>query len=350
MTADAQPTSITRPRECTFAPGDWDVLSRHWFPIAVSSEVQGTPVRARLLDVDLVLFRAGSPTDGSVTVARDLCPHRGMMLSRGWVEGGQIICPYHGLHFDGAGRCTSIPSRPDARISQRLSLTVLPALERFGLIWATFAATEASLPEFPVWDQDDYRQVVCEPMDIAGSPGRQIEGFLDVAHFAWAHTGTFGNRSNPIVPEYSVEPAPWGLTVDYLSNVSNYAAEQRHLAPEDFLWRRTFDVFPPFSARLRVDYPQGKQLWILNAASPVSARQTRLFCPIARNFDHDMPAQAVRDFNRRVFNEDRVLVESQRPQDLPLDVGLDISIPADRTSVAYRRLLKQMGLSLVYAG
>jgi hypothetical protein len=29
---------------------------------------------------------------------------------------------------------------------------------------------------------------------------------------------------------------------------------------------------------------------------------------------------------------------------------LEISIPADRTSVAYRRLLKRMGLSLRYAG
>jgi len=31
-------------------------------------------------------------------------------------------------------------------------------------------------------------------------------------------------------------------------------------------------------------------------------------------------------------------------------MSLEVSIPADRTSVAYRRLLKAMGLSLVYAG
>jgi hypothetical protein len=59
---------------------------------------------------------------------------------------------------------------------------------------------------------------------------------------------------------------------------------------------------------------------------------------------------AVREWNDRVFNEDRVLVENQTPEDLPLDRGLEVSIPADRTSVAYRRLLKGMGLSLVFAG
>jgi vanillate O-demethylase monooxygenase subunit len=138
--------------------------------------------------------------------------------------------------------------------------------------------------------------------------------------------------------------------VNYLSNVSNYSPDQSHRAPADFVWRRHFEVFPPFSARLVIHYPDDKQLWILNAASPVSARRTRLFCPIARNFDQDGSVVALKEFNHRVFNEDRVLVENQRPEDLPLDLGSEISIPADRTSVEYRRLLKQMGLSLVYCG
>ncbi len=153
-----------------------------------------------------------------------------------------------------------------------------------------------------------------------------------------------------MVPDYTVEPTAHGLKVDYLSEVSNYGPEQRDRAPSDFQWRRTFEVFPHFCASLMVDYPQDRQLWILNAASPVSARQTRLFCPIARNFDLDVPVEAVREWNRRVFEEDRLLVENQKPEDLPLDMTLEISIPADRTSVAYRRLLKRLGLSLRYAG
>jgi hypothetical protein len=48
---------------------------------------------------------------------------------------------------------------------------------------------------------------------------------------------------------------------------------------------------------------------------------------------------AFREFNRRVFDED-----------LPLDVSAEIAIPADRTSVAYRRLRTGLGLSRVYVG
>lgn len=337
---------ISRPRDCTFEETDWSILARHWFPVAVAAELSGSPARARLLDVDLVLFRSG----GAVVVARDLCPHRGMMLSRGWVTDGRIVCPYHGLHFGGDGRCTSIPSRPDARISDRLSLNVVPSLERHGLIWAALSPADPVLPEFDAWDRADYQRIVCAPVDIAGSPGRQLEGFLDVAHFAWAHTGTFGNRANPVVPDYAVERTAAGLTVHYVSNVSNYSPDQAHRAPADFRWRRTFDVYPPFAARLVIDYPHGRQLWILNAVCPVSARQSRLFCPIARNFDTDSSVEALRAFNARVFEEDRMLVECQKPEDLPLDPASEISIPADRTSVAYRRVLKDMGLSLTFTG
>jgi vanillate O-demethylase monooxygenase subunit len=335
---------LLRPADATFAPDDWALLAQQWFPIAVADEVKDTPVAARLLDVDLIVFRS----EGRLAVARDLCPHRGMALSRGWISDGQIVCPYHGLRFNALGRCTAIPADPNAVIPDRMALTLFPSVERFGLIWTSLASDEPLLPAFDAWDDADYQQIVCPVIDIAGAAGRQVEGFLDVSHFAWAHTTTFGDRSNPVVPDYQVERTERGLRAEYLSHVSNFGPAQKHLAPADFLWRRTFEVFPPFSARLIVHYPEEKKLWILNAASPVSARQTRLFCPLARNFDTDGEVEAVRAFNLAVFNEDRALVEHQKPEDLPLDLSLEVHIAADRSSVAYRRLLKQMGLSLVF--
>ncbi len=109
-----------------------------------------------------------------------------------------------------------------------------------------------------------------------------------------------------------------------------------------------FDVYPPFCARLVVHFPQGGRLWILNAASPISARHARLFCPIARNFEKQSPVEEVYAFNLQIFNEDRCLVEAQKPEDLPLDLQMEAHITADRTSIAYRKLLKSMGLGSTY--
>jgi nitrite reductase/ring-hydroxylating ferredoxin subunit len=73
---------ITRPRARTFEENDRRILANRWFPVAVAADLTDRPAPARLLDVDLVLFRSA----GAVVAARDLCPHRGMLLSSGWVS------------------------------------------------------------------------------------------------------------------------------------------------------------------------------------------------------------------------------------------------------------------------
>jgi hypothetical protein len=53
-------------------------------------------------------------------------------------------------------------------------------------------------------------------------------------------------------------------------------------------------------------------------------------------------------FNLQIFNEDRVIVESRKPEDLLLDMQMEVHIAADRTSIAFRKLLKSMGLGRMY--
>jgi phenylpropionate dioxygenase-like ring-hydroxylating dioxygenase large terminal subunit len=335
---------IGPPRNLTFEPRDWAVLARCWYPVARSDQLGDKPIQAQLLDVDLVVYRAA----GNTIVARNLCVHRGTQLSLGWVEDEVIVCPYHGFRYGPDGRCRAVPAHPDMPVSPKLKITVFPTIERFGLIWTTLNGEQDGLPQFEAWDDPEFQPIMAPTIDIESSSGRQIEGFLDVAHFAWAHVESFGDRNNPVVPSYQLEHTDRGIRAKYLSTVSNYPKQLQHLAPPDFQWLRVFEVFPPFSARLTVHFPDNDRLWILNAASPISARKTRLFCPLARNFNKDGPLDEVMAFNLQIFNEDRVIVESQKPEDLPLDMQMEVHIAADRTSIAYRKLLKSMGLGRMY--
>ena len=174
----------------------------------------------------------------------------------------------------------------------------------------------------PHWADDGFQQLTCPAFEVNGFAGRQVEGFLDVAHFAWIHTDTFADAENQQVPDYLPEETENGFVVDYWSTVGNYPASAGYRAPEGFQWLRRFEM---------------------NAASPVSSRVTRMFAPIARNFDLHVPVEEVYAFNLRVFEEDRLMVESQRPETLPLDLTLEAHIPADRSSIAYRRGLKRLG-------
>jgi vanillate O-demethylase monooxygenase subunit len=334
-----------RPSPNSYLPEDWDILARHWYPVARCVDIGDKPVAATLLDVDLVLYRMA----GGFRVARDQCPHRGVPLSMGWVENEQLICPYHGLHFAADGRCTKIPAQPNVAPPEKFRLAQFPAIERYGLLWTCLMpdeGAEPAIPAFPNWDAAGYQPILPPPVDIDAAPGRQIEGFVDVAHFAWVHHEAFADRTRPEVPAYTTEAIPAGIRMEYWSTVSNYPKALQHLEPEGFRWLRVFEIYPPFAASLTVHFPGDDRLNILNLASPVSARKTRLFVPITRNFDVTGSLEDVYAFNAQIFAEDQALVERQMPKDLPLDNSEEIHFAADRMGMGYRRLLKGMGLAL----
>jgi vanillate O-demethylase monooxygenase subunit len=331
------------PRNCTFDGKDWSILARHWYPIALTRELGTKPISTKLLDEPLVIFRAGD----SLVVARDICPHRGVPLSLGThVEGG-VACAYHGLRFGAEGRCFHVPAHPDRSIPARLQLKTYPYVERYGVIWTCLRHEGGApvIPDMPHWDEPAFQQITCPTIDIFGFAGRQMEGFLDVAHFAFVHTSTFGDANNAEVPAYRPVATQHGFEVEYRSSVGNYPIGVSDRGKPGFEWLRHFRTHLPFTATLEIHFPGDARLVIMNAASPISAKVTRLFAPIARNFDTDLPVQDVYDFNQRVFEEDKAIVESQMPECLPLDPMMEAHIPADMSSMAYRRGLRDMGLS-----
>ena len=266
---------FTQPQCSQFDPNDWNILAQHWYPVVQIQDVTTQPQQVQLLDVKMAIYKTES---GEIHLVRDICPHRGVPLSKGWVEGENIVCPYHGLNYNAQGKCVKIPAQPElTQISDRFTLTKFP-----------------------------------------------------------------------VVPKYETERTDYGLKTIYISTVSNFPHSLRHLEPEKFLWKREFDVYPPFSATLTVYFPNNGILKILNACCPVSHNQTRLFVPLTRNFDTTGDLQAVYDFNAQIFAEDQDIVESQKPEELPLDVSMEAHFAADKSSTTYRRILAEWGLSKRY--
>ena len=73
------------------------LLRRFWYPVMPVLLLDQGPQPFTLLGVELVLWKSAS---GAVSVVRDRCPHRHAKLSRGWVEGEELRCGYHGWSFD----------------------------------------------------------------------------------------------------------------------------------------------------------------------------------------------------------------------------------------------------------
>jgi len=93
-------------------------MRRFWHAVAYGTDVTDRPVRATLLDEQLVLVRLA----GAVRCFRDLCVHRGTALSLGSIEEDELRCAYHGWTYGWDGVCTKIPSRFGANIPSRARL------------------------------------------------------------------------------------------------------------------------------------------------------------------------------------------------------------------------------------
>jgi nitrite reductase/ring-hydroxylating ferredoxin subunit/Fe-S cluster biogenesis protein NfuA len=73
---------------------------------SVSELQEGHPVRFSHEESDVLLVRM----DGKVMAFRDQCPHMGMPLNGGLVDGPTITCPWHGFRFDlSTGECITAP-------------------------------------------------------------------------------------------------------------------------------------------------------------------------------------------------------------------------------------------------
>jgi len=66
---------------------------------------------------------------------------------------------------------------------------------------------------------------------------------------------------------------------------------------------------------------------------------------IAMNYGHDLPEQDLLTWQDAIFAQDRPIVPSQRPELLPLDFQAELHLRSDRTAIAYRQWLHQLGLT-----
>ncbi len=330
------------PRHCTFAESDWRILATFWHPVAFAHDIADAPVKARLLDVDLVVYRT---TDG-IAVARDICPHRGTRLSAGWMDGDTLVCPMHGLCFDHAGQCTKIPSigDPNARIPPKLRLQSLLTEERYGIVWACLSDEPAHpLPVWPGIDDPELKNLYVPSGTWHAAASRHVENFNDVAHFPWVHQGTFGGRTENPIPPYKVAKTDYGLTFDlpYLEGGNRFPdgveADERQVV---YTYQLTF----PFSTIIIIQ-PENSPYtqYFADTVCPVSAHETRIFQVCTDTTGDPDEAYMIKE-SLLINDEDKPMVEGQRPEDLPLDLTEEIHIPADRMSVEYRRALAKIGL------
>jgi phenylpropionate dioxygenase-like ring-hydroxylating dioxygenase large terminal subunit len=308
------------------------LLRGFWHPVSTSESIDSAPVGIVMLGTPLVVFRSS----GMAVVATDRCPHRGSPLSLGTYAVDTLACPYHGLRFAADGVCVAFPTRPDARLPKRLNLEVVTCTERHGLVWACLGEPTADPPDWSTFDADVVQTFQIGPVRWNSSSSRVVENFNDLAHFPTIHGSTFGPSERPVAKQEVAETAEGftstvGVFQQYRNTLDGSVQEVEASYRYDF----TF----PFSSMLTITYPDGEVEWVQMTALPESASSSLVFQQSARTNLGSDPVGPWRDFQAAVNEEDRVICEALRPNNVSFqlnDTG-DIALPTDVFSTAYRQ-------------
>ena len=329
-----------------------------WHPVMASHQVREEPVACALLGQALVLWREHGHEGPRVHAWADRCPHRGAQLSLGRVltglHGARLECPYHGWQFGASGRCQHVPAAPDFVPPAGHAATVFEARERHGLVWVrlqtptqALAAVLADPPAFAPGSDPDWRHVLCGPYALDTSAPRLVENFLDLSHFGFVHEGWLGSRDVPAIDDYRVEATTTGL----LATGCKAWQPQSNLhstAPAQVEY--TYEVTAPYAAVLTKVPEAGTTAvdgWRESIAlfiCPITPVRSRVWFRLAVA-DFDSPDEKLQAFQHTIFTQDQPVLESQTPQCLPLDLRAELHTAADKASSAYRRFLRQSGIT-----
>ena len=169
------------------------LMRRHWIPVALVEEVaeaDGTPVKARILGEDLVVFR---DSDGRVGVMDEYCPHRRVSLVLGRNEESGLRCLYHGWKMDVEGNVLEMSSEPaGSLLKQKVRHRAYPVQEWGGWVWSYMGPRE-SMPAFeppPFAPSADVRVSIAKAV-IPCNWAQILEGAIDSAHSSSLHSSDF---------------------------------------------------------------------------------------------------------------------------------------------------------------
>jgi phenylpropionate dioxygenase-like ring-hydroxylating dioxygenase large terminal subunit len=165
-----------------------NLMRRYWLPALLSREleVDGAPLRVRLLGEDLIAFR---DSKGRVGLLHEHCSHRGASLY--FAKNGDcgLRCWYHGWKYDVDGNCLDMPNEPpQTQFKEQVKQPSYPCIERNGVIM-TYMGPADKKPPLPDLEwlnvPEDHVYISKRYQDCHWLQG--MEGDIDSSHLGFLH-------------------------------------------------------------------------------------------------------------------------------------------------------------------
>ena len=304
-----------------------------WYAVAWDFEITNKGLLARkVANLPMALYRTG---DGRPVALGDACWHRLAPLSMGKLFGkDEVQCPYHGLRYNSAGRCTAMPAQET--VNPSAMVPSYPAVERYRYIWVWPGDMTLADPDLiPDMHQMDDREWAGDGRTIKAACNYQLilDNLMDLTHEEFVHGSSIGQA------ELSESEFRSRHEDDGSVTVTRWI---RDVEPPPFWLKNIRDKFPGYSGRVdrwqiihyyapsticidvgvakagtgapEGDRSQGVNGYVMNTITPETDRTSHYLWAFMRNYrlDSQLITTQLRNGVEGVFGEDEAMLKAQQ--------------------------------------
>ncbi|PWJ54392.1 vanillate demethylase subunit A [Quadrisphaera granulorum] len=334
-----------------------------WYAAAWDHEVTSQkPLARTVAGQPMALYRTA---DGRPVALADACWHRLAPLSMGTLVGRDgIQCPYHGLQYNSAGRCTKMPAQET--VNPSALVTSYPVEQRYRYVWVwpgdPLLADPASIPDMHQMDSPEWAG---DGLTIEAPCNYQLvlDNLMDLTHEEFVHHSSIGQD------ELSESEFTTRREADGSVSVTRW---MRDVAPPPFWLKNIRDRFPDFDGRVdrwqiihyyapsticidvgvaptgtgapEGDRSQGVNGYVMNTITPETERSSHYFWAFMRNYrlDSQLITTQLREGVHGVFGEDEAMLAAQQ-RAIDANPGKEFySLNIDAGGMWVRRILDEM--------
>ncbi|WP_043285941.1 aromatic ring-hydroxylating dioxygenase subunit alpha [Paraburkholderia oxyphila] len=328
-------------------------LRNAWYVVAWCTDIKRELFERTVINESLVLYRT---SENKVVCLSNRCPHRFAPLHLGRIVDDRVECGYHGLVFDGSGRCTHNP-HGDHKIPQAACVQSYLVEERHNLVWIWMGnkdlADPSKIPDFSCLTDTLKFSSVVGAIEMNANYELITDNLMDLSHVEYVHRGILGSdaisrgktevidegatlHSNRWCPDGLAPPAWDAMFGNYGKHVDHWL-NMRWNAPAHML----LDVGITPTGKHRDD-----GIWMLGTdiLTPSTEEKTFYFWGVSRAYALDDPAAGeawVAAIDGAFSGQDKPMLEAQQRMIGNRDLWElnPVLIPADAGAVRARRKL-----------
>ena len=323
-----------------------------WYQVAWCHElgVEGGLARA-VLGLPLLVMRDAS---GAARTLFNRCPHRFAPLSAGRIANGIVRCGYHGLAFDGAGRCVD---NPHGAATSAICVQSFPTIERHRAIWAWLgsgAADGSLIPDLGFIDEAPDTARITGYLPTQADYQLVTDNILDLSHADYLHPTSLGGMMTGA--RTSIKEEGGAVTVEWLAENCNPPPAFHSMVPPPakadiwtaVTWRPpALMVLSTWAKEAGKDRNPEHLAITLHNVTPADKLSSHYFFCAVRKFnvaDAGFNAMLGQIITRAFEEEDKPMLEKQQANMLGADFWSlkPVLLNIDNAAVRARRILARL--------